>query len=97
MPVQLFEDGSRMPVVLAAILAVADILAFVLYGVDKRKARRNAWRISEKALLVSALPGGIGAILGMKLFRHKTKKWYFRVWVGICAFLQVALLILMLL
>lgn len=75
----------------AVLLAVMDIFAFALYGIDKRKACRKAWRIPEKVLLASALPGGIGAYLGMRCFRHKTRKWYFRVWVGLWAAIQFAL------
>ena len=56
-------------------LLAANILAFVLFGIDKQKARRNLWRIPEKTLLLSALIGGsAGAILGMQFFHHKTRK-----------------------
>ena len=49
-------------------------------GTDKRRARRDAWRIKERTLFLSALLGGsLGAILGMRAFHHKTKHWYF-VW-----------------
>ncbi len=55
------------------------ILAFVLMGVDKWKARRERWRVPEKALfLAAALGGSPGAILGMYAFRHKTRHWYFK-------------------
>lgn len=55
-------------------LVFINILAFVLMGTDKAKAKRNAWRIPEKTLFLSAILGGsIGAILGMQLFRHKTR------------------------
>ena len=54
-------------------LLAVNILAFVLFGIDKQKARRNLWRIPEKTLLLSALIGGsAGAILGMQFFHHKT-------------------------
>ena len=59
-------------------LAIMSIIALVLYGTDKRRARQSRWRISESALLAVGLFGGaVGALLGMKLFRHKTKHWYF--------------------
>lgn len=59
---------------------VASLVAFVLYGIDKGKAKRGAWRISEKALLLSGFLGGaVGALLAMQLFRHKTKHFYFYV------------------
>lgn len=55
------------------------ILAFVLMGVDKWKARRDRWRVPEKTLfLTAALGGSPGAILGMYAFRHKTRHWYFK-------------------
>jgi uncharacterized membrane protein YsdA (DUF1294 family) len=59
-------------------LALMSLLALCLYGVDKRKARKNRWRIRESTLLLTGLFGGaVGALLGMELFRHKTKHWYF--------------------
>ncbi len=58
--------------------AVISVVTFILYGADKAKAKRNAWRIPEKVLLgFSFLGGAVGGILGMLLFRHKTKHWYF--------------------
>lgn len=59
-------------------LIIINIFAFVIYAVDKIKAKHHKWRISEKALLVSSLVGGfVGGIFAMKVFRHKTKHWYF--------------------
>ena len=57
---------------------IIGILAFFAYGVDKRKAKRKRRRISESVLLGLGFFGGaIGALLGMHLFRHKTRHWYF--------------------
>lgn len=62
----------------AIALAALSAAAFVLYGADKSKARRGAWRIPEKVLLgISFFGGAAGGLLGMVLFRHKTKHWYF--------------------
>lgn len=59
-------------------LAVMSIICIVLYGADKSRAKSGRWRISEKTLLAAGLLGGAaGALLGMKLFRHKTRHWYF--------------------
>lgn len=59
-------------------LAFISLVALVLYGIDKRKARKNKWRIKESVLLGFGFFGGaIGALAGMKLFHHKTKHWYF--------------------
>lgn len=60
------------------ILAVISVIAFILYGVDKGRAKRQAWRIPEKVLLgFSFFGGAAGGILGMLAFRHKTRHWYF--------------------
>ena len=55
-------------------LPAVNLLAFFLFGVDKYKARKKKWRISETTLwTVSILGGSLGAWLGMQIFRHKTK------------------------
>lgn len=55
-------------------LLIVNIAAFFLMGIDKKKAQTGAWRIPEKTLFLSAiLGGGVGAIAGMQLFRHKTR------------------------
>lgn len=68
------------------------LVDFILMGVDKRKARRGAWRVPEKTFfLVAVLGGSPGAILGMWTFRHKTRHWYFK-W-GLPAILIVQLVL----
>lgn len=74
-------------------LTAMNAAAFVMMGADKHRARRGRWRISEKALFAAALAGGsAGAILGMQIFRHKTRHRYF-VW-GMPTILAVQLLLL---
>ena len=69
-----------------------NVLAFALMGTDKRRARRKEWRISEKALFLSALLGGsVGAILGMRAFHHKTRHWYFKFGMPVILIAQLAL------
>lgn len=59
-------------------LFVMSMVAMILYQIDKVKAQKHQWRIKEATLLSFGFFGGaIGALLGMKLFRHKTKHWYF--------------------
>lgn len=54
--------------------AAMSLVAFILYGVDKSRARRGLWRIKEATLLaLSFLGGSVGALIGMKAFRHKTR------------------------
>ena len=61
------------------LLAGSNALAFLLMGLDKWKAVRGAWRISEQMLFLFPLLGGApGGTLGMFLFHHKTQHWYFR-------------------
>lgn len=77
---------------LAVWLIAINLVTFAVYGIDKRRARRGAWRVPEKTLFLLPLLGGsVGALLGMRVFRHKTKHWYF-VW-GVPAILlaQIAL------
>ena len=60
-------------------LLVVNLAAFLLMGIDKAKAKKDAWRVPEKTLFLPGLLGGsLGGILGMRVFRHKTKHWYFR-------------------
>lgn len=60
-------------------LAVVNLVAFALMGIDKRKAVRQKWRIPEKTLFLSVIiGGGAGGTLGMHFFHHKTKHWYFK-------------------
>ena len=63
-------------------LLIWNLLVFMIYGIDKSRAKRGAWRIPEKYLLSFAfLCGGFGAWLAGVTFHHKTRKWYFKtVW-----------------
>jgi len=59
-------------------IIIMNVVGFFIMGIDKRKAEKHAWRIPEKTLfLVSLIGGSIGTLLGMYVFRHKTKHWYF--------------------
>lgn len=68
-----------------------NLLAFCLYGVDKRRAIKDRWRIPESTLLGVAFVGGsVGAWAGMQTFRHKTKHWKFKILVPVFFILQAA-------
>ena len=72
-------------------LAAINIAAFFLYGIDKWKAQRNKWRVTEARLLRIAVAGSsIGALLGMKIWRHKTKHNKFRFGLPAILILQLA-------
>lgn len=81
-----------MNITLAYLLAI-NVAAFLVYGIDKLKAKHAKWRISEATLLLLAAVGGsIGAWLGMKVWHHKTLHMKFRYGVPLIILLQIALI-----
>ena len=75
-------------------LIVINLIAFLAMFIDKKKAKYGKWRIPEQTLLILAITGGsIGAIAGMYVFRHKTKKLRFSVGFPVILILQIILLI----
>ncbi len=83
---------------IAGYFIVINIIGFASMGIDKRKAQRNAYRIPEATLFAIALFGGsLGSVLGMHLFRHKTKHWYFKWGMPIILILQIALAVFLVL
>lgn len=75
-------------------LGVVNIIGFGMMGIDKNRARRKAWRIPEAHFFLVALIGGsIGTTVGMYVFRHKTKHWYFSVGMPVILAVQIALVI----
>lgn len=76
-------------------LAIINIAGYAVMGIDKKRAVRGAWRISEASLFFTAFLGGsLGCILGMNHFRHKTKHWYFKYGMPAILFLQIAAFLL---
>lgn len=72
------------------------ILSFLLFGLDKQKARQNKRRISEfTLLLVSFLGGSLGSFLAMFIFRHKTSKTSFKIKFGLILLAQILIIFLM--
>lgn len=83
--------------ILLIYLILINITGFALMGIDKKRAIRGAWRISESSLFLTAVIGGsIGCIFGMRHFRHKTKHWYFKYGMPAILILQVAATIFLL-
>lgn len=70
---------NKQTIVLIAgiFVVVMNIISFSLMGHDKKRARQGKWRVPEKTLfLVTACFGGLGGVLGMRVFHHKTQHWY---------------------
>ena len=79
--------------VLLYYLIVINIVTFLIYGIDKRKAKQGCWRISEATLLILAVIGGsIGALLGMKVWRHKTMHKKFKYGLPLILLAQITLI-----
>lgn len=74
-------------------LIIINIVTFFVFGIDKKKAKKSKWRISEKALFVlSAIGGSAGALAGMYTFRHKTKKTAFKIGIPAILIVQIVLI-----
>jgi len=83
---------------IAIYFAVINLIGFIIMGLDKKYAKRQAWRIPEATLFSVALFGGsIGSILGMYHFRHKTQKLYFTIGMPLILGIQVFIFLLILL
>lgn len=74
-------------------LFVINLVTFAAMGIDKSKAKRGRWRIPEKTLFLLALIGGaLGGIIGMRVFRHKTKHWTFKIGFPLLLILNLAVI-----
>lgn len=72
---------------------IFNIIAFALYFIDKAKAKKNRWRISENTLIISAFLGAIGAFLAMSIFHHKTKHIKFKILIPIFLLLHISVIL----
>ena len=85
-----------MEEIICYLLAV-NIVTFLLYGIDKYKAKKGKWRISEATLLtMAAIGGSIGAWVGMRIWHHKTMHKKFKYGIPIIIIMQVALAVYLL-
>ena len=83
-----------MLAIISGILLTLNLLTFIIYGIDKFKAKKAKWRIPESTLILLALLGGsIGAWLGMKAWRHKTQHAKFYIGIPLIISGQIILLI----
>ncbi len=78
-------------------VVIVNLVSFIMMGVDKRKAQKRAFRIPEATLFVLAIIGGsLGSIIGMHLFHHKTRHWYFLYGMPAILALQIILILALL-
>ena len=84
---------SEIHKIIIIYLAVINVATFFTYGIDKLKARKNKWRVREASLLLLAVLGGsIGALLGMKVWHHKTMHKKFKYGVPAIIVVQIAVI-----
>lgn len=77
-------------------LVLVNAIAFLLMLIDKIKAKKKMWRIPERVLLgVSAIGGSLGGLLGMQLFRHKTKHLQFAIGIPVMLVVHIVLLVVL--
>ena len=79
-------------------ILLVNILGFALMGIDKARAKKRGFRIPEATLFVVAIIGGcIGSMIGMSVFKHKTRKRYFLFGMPLILLLQIALVVALIL
>ncbi|APH38631.1 DUF1294 domain-containing protein [Methanohalophilus halophilus] len=75
-----------------AYIGLASIFSFVIMGIDKRKAVKGAYRLSENFLFTCAFAGGsVGILAGMYIFRHKVRRWKFKLGIPAILILEIYL------
>ena len=86
------ESQVYLTTILIIYLIIINMSAFIIFGIDKRRAIKNRWRIAESTLFLLALIGGsIGAEAGMYIFHHKTKHLRFVIGIPLIFILQVVI------
>ena len=84
---------SEIQEIIIIYLTSINLATFITYGIDKMKAKRSKWRIREASLLLLAVLGGsIGALLGMKVWHHKTMHKKFKYGVPAILIVQMAII-----
>lgn len=95
LPIFLSSVMPKIQIIVVSYLIIINLIAFILYGIDKKRSIRNEYRISESVLLwMARLGGGIGCWLGIKMFRHKTKHTKFRIVVPLWMIIWIVAIVL---
>ena len=83
-----------MEIIIYTFIAILNVITFLIYAIDKWKAKKNRWRIPESILLLLAVLGGsIGALLGMKIWHHKPMHKKFKYGIPLIMILQIGMLL----
>lgn len=86
--------NQKILLIYISVLIIMSIITFIMFGIDKIKAKHNKRRVKEKTLLeLTILGGGIGSLIGRIIFRHKTNKIYFSIVIFLSIISQIFLLI----
>ena len=83
-----------MEMIIYTFIAILNVITFLIYAIDKWQAKKNRWRIPESILLLLAVLGGsIGALMGMKIWHHKTMYKKFKYGIPLIMILQIGMLL----
>ena len=83
-----------MEMIIYTFIAILNVITFLIYAIDKWQAKKNRWRIPESILLLLAVLGGsIGALMGMKIWHHKTMHKKFKYGIPLIMILQIGMLL----
>ena len=83
-----------MEIIIYTFIAILNVITFLIYAIDKWKAKKNRWRIPESILLLLAVLGGsIGALMGMKIWHHKPMHKKFKYGIPLIMILQIGMLL----
>lgn len=81
---------------IATAVVIWNVITFALYGIDKAKAKKGKWRISEATLIICAfMMGGLGSFVGMRVFRHKTQHIKFVILVPLAMVVNIVIVFLL--
>ena len=73
---------------------IFNLITLLVWGFDKLRAVQHGWRVSERLLIFLIIAGGaFGALTGMLLFRHKTRKLMFKIWIGLGCVIHLLVMI----
>ena len=86
-------ENEKIVFTVLLVFTITNCISFTFMWYDKLAAKNKKWRVPEKTLFLAAIFfGGLGGVLGMKIFRHKTQHWYFRIFFPIILAVQILII-----